>query len=63
MHLHVSCNARFAEALPTDRTQVLGAVVRSLMLFEGIITQESLVALAADEYASSLVDPLVLVIA
>lgn len=62
MHLHVSRDARFAEAFPADGAQVGGAFVQALVLLERIVAQESLVALAADEYPPSLVESLVLVI-
>lgn len=62
VHLHVSCNACFAEAFPADRTQVGGAFMQAFMLLERIVAEESLVALAADEYPSSLVESLVLII-
>lgn len=62
VHLHVSRDAAFAETLPADCAQVAGAFVQLLMLLEGIIAQESLLALATDKFASSLVDPLVLII-
>lgn len=63
VHLHVSCDARFAETFPTDSTQMGGAFMQALMLLERIVTQEPLLALAADEDSSSLVDSLVLIIA
>ena len=62
VHLHVSGDARLAEALPTDGAQVGGALVQPLVLLQGVTAQESLVALAAGEYPASLVEPLVLVI-
>ncbi len=62
VHLHVSRNARFAEAFPAYRAQVAGAFVQALVLLERIVAQESLVALAADEYPSPLVESLVLII-
>lgn len=62
VHLHVSCNASFAETLPADRAQVGGAFMQPFVLLEGIVAQESLVALAAREYPASLVQSLVLII-
>lgn len=62
VHLHVSCNARFAEGFPADRAQVRGAFMQAFVLLERIVAQETLVALAADEYPSSLVESLVLII-
>lgn len=63
MHLHVPCDATFAEALPADGAQVGGAFMQPLVLLEGVVAQESLVALSAGEYPASLVESLVLVIA
>ena len=62
VHLHVSCNARFAEAFAADGAQVGGSFVQALMLLERIVTQESFAALATGKYSSSLVEPLVLII-
>lgn len=62
VHLHVSRNSSFAEAFPADGAQVGGALVQALVLLERIVAEESLVALAAGEYPSPLVEPLVLVI-
>lgn len=62
MHLHVSHEAAFAQTLPTDGAHVAGPFVQPLVLFEGIIAQESLVALGADEFAAPLVGSLVLII-
>jgi len=62
VHLHVSRNSRFAEAFPADVAQVGGASVQALVLLQRIVAQEALVALAADKYPASLVDPLVLII-
>lgn len=62
MHLHVSRDARFAEAFPADSAEVRGAFVQPLVLLERIAAQEALVALAADEYPPSLVESLVLIV-
>lgn len=62
VHLHVSYEAAFAEPFPTDGAHVAGPFVQLLVLSEGITAQESLVALAADEFAAPLVDSLVLII-
>lgn len=62
VHLHVSYEAAFAETLPTDGAHVAGPFVQLLVLSEGITAQESLVALAADEFAAPLVNSLVLII-
>lgn len=62
MHLHVSYKAAFAETLPTDGAHVAGPFVQLLVLSEGIIAQESLVAVAADEFAAPLMGSLVLII-
>lgn len=62
VHLHVSYEAAFAETLPADGAHVTGPFVQPLVLSEGIIAQESLVALGADEFAAPLVGSLVLII-
>lgn len=63
VHLHVSHDATFAKALPTDCAQVGGAFMQPFVLLERVAAQESLVALAAGEYPASLVESLVLIIA
>ena len=62
VHLHVSRDARFAEAFPADSAEVRGAFVQLLVLLERMSAQEALVALAADEYPPSLVESLVLIV-
>lgn len=62
MHLHVSYEAAFAESLPTDGAHVAGPFVQPLVLSEGVIAQESLVALAADEFTAPLMGSLVLIV-